>query len=411
MYRASVEYRNRRKALLGFAAIALIPLAGCAPTTQSVSTTTELSSTEGSKLDPLRIVPEEDRLEFTLLNPGETVSIEVSDLEVDFDCVDRSIWSADTDSASIRIGLITSGCATLLPGTGTAEEQAAQAEVRAELSPSTTATPAVQSPPESDEGEPETDDFFSTLLMWGNVIVQFLRTSWQWIVGIAVAIFLGAVFQQWYRSKHVRVILAGAPSAGKTDFWTALRKDSEPNSGGKPTVGSRTEPLVPLEMGRSTLYPHAMDTAGSQPELVLDAVRQPWAIRRWKQKIVLVVVISPSPDDGSSSRKPYDDAFIQQQIGYLSLPCAIVRTKNALKRPNAVVLFVSKFDLLSTNPPSDTASEQTGRELRSRFDQHRKLLEGACTQSNVPFEFIVGSANRGWGIDKARKALWDSVRK
>jgi hypothetical protein len=405
MHWSSIQRRSRTHVLLGFAALTLLTISGCESTTAA-----NLSSTENSALDPLRIIPEENRLEFTLLNPGETVSVDVSDLQVDFDCVDNSVFSAENTPASMRIILIRSGCATLLPDKGTADEQAAQAEVRPEPVPGAVETPTAESPSSSSGEESGLNRLFTTLTAWVSGIVNFIVGNYQWIIGILVTIFLGATYQQWHKTKHVRVILAGAPSAGKTDFWTALSKDSQPNSGGEATVGSKSELLAPLEMGKKILYPIAVDAAGGQPERVLDEIRSPRTIRRWRQKLMLVIVVSPLPEDTPLSADPYDELFIQQQIGYLSFPRALVRTKHASKRPHAVILFVSKFDLLSPNPPADTAAEQLNRELRSRFSEHRHLIEGACTEVNVPFEFIVGSAKRGWGVDEARKALWKSVR-
>lgn len=398
-------HQNASKVFLAGTVLAASLMAGCSSGHSLGTPLPAVSAPAGAKLDPLRIVSEDNKLEFSLMTPGQTVSLDVSDLKVDFDCVDKYYWAADVDSSILRLAFIKDGCATLVPGKGTDEEKKYQAEADAAQS-------STESPPPNNSQEAPPSGF----LQWMN---QAAAAAFALIViekpieslSLMAAILGIGVLHQWLKSRKVRVILAGVPASGKTDFWVALDKDQQPNSGGGPTAGMQSERLAPLEMGSKVLYPMAVDTAGSRPDMVLDEIRGLGLIRRWRQKLVLVVVVSPMPGDQPGSSPAFDDQFIQQQVGYMSLPRALVMTKDTRKRPHAVILFASKFDLLSQHGPgdSDPAAERARREVQAYFNTHRQLVEGACREMGVPFEFVIGSAKRGWGIDEARKALWKSV--
>src|SRR6266545_45369 len=72
--------------------------------------------------------------------------------------------------------------------------------------------------------------------------------------------------------------------------------------------------------------------------------------------------------------------------------------------PDLVVMFATKFDLLSRYSPQD-ADGKAAERMASAFAKHRELIENACNKNRVPFVWVLGSAVRGWGIEQLRKSL------
>ena len=103
-----------------------------------------------------------------------------------------------------------------------------------------------------------------------------------------------------------------------------------------------------------------------------------------------------------------DTDYIIEQRGFINLPQALVgKTRNV--RPALVVLFVTKFDLFSARPPYDTASDVARADIVARFEEHREALALQCQRSNIPFEYIIGSAKCGWGVRDLRDSVTRKV--
>ena len=79
------------------------------------------------------------------------------------------------------------------------------------------------------------------------------------------------------------------------------------------------------------------------------------------------------------------------------------------ERVDAVVVFVTKFDLLSDVPATDSAAKEVLANVRSMFSEHTAMLAEPCTQRGVPFQLIVGSARCGWGITTLRETVTNVI--
>jgi hypothetical protein len=76
-----------------------------------------------------------------------------------------------------------------------------------------------------------------------------------------------------------------------------------------------------------------------------------------------------------------------------------------------LVIFVSKFDLLSRHSPGDTSSQQEFSTIENTFAHHRAMAYKACKHANVEFRFHIGSSKEGWGVrDDLRNDLEDVMR-
>lgn len=321
---------------------------------------------------------------------GPRKTVDLSDMTLDVKCANR--WVYDP-SDSLRISLLEKGCARLLPGKGTAEEKAAESHAPGAGSNSST---SASQPGRSTE-------FLNGVLPW-------LSANWLNLLGL----FLGIASLGWtvwfIYNRRVRVVLIGAPSAGKTGLWKAL-KDGTAEPRLRPSIGaSRPVPLEPIPFGKYTLYPSITDTAGGEPWLALDELERSRSFR-WKRKLVLIVVASPiSVERPAGTTIRFDREFIDLQKGYINLPRAIIGAKKRRRRPDLVVFFISKFDLLAKVSPDDSAAANERGEVKRMFADHEKLLRTVCNNKSVPFTTVIGSAARGWGIDEVKKKLQGVIK-
>lgn len=320
-----------------------------------------------------------NKIAYRRLAPGKVVIVDVSDMKIDTECMENVIWS---DGQPLRLSLLERGCAYLLPGKGTQEEQAA------------------------DPGPP-TDDQEGSAWSWPSVwasIKTWSRENWQFIVGTTIGVG-GLAWVLWFiYHRRVRVLLLGAPGAGKTDLWTALKDGAAPDSNATPTIGrSQPHELEPINWGsKHTLYPEAIDSSGTEPWHVRDQLQRSRYTLRWRRKMVLIIVLAPTPkNSGQAGVDPVESSYIHQQHGYMSLPRAIIGTKYRRQRPHLVIVFVTKLDLLETLASNHNSG--AGQRLRAVFAPHRDLVEGLCREKGVPFHFAVGSSQQGWGVEDIRK--------
>ncbi|GLY21842.1 GTPase domain-containing protein [Micromonospora sp. NBRC 101691] len=371
------------------ALVTAAPAAAEAPTPQATS------KSDVERLVVVHYDPKTGKLRYTRVAPsGDPTEVNVSDMRIDPACAFDYYWYPNRN---IRISLLRQGCATLLPGKGTAEEQEAQ---RLAPKPSVSASADPAGP-----GETPSDT-------WPKVRA-WLADNGLDALGVVLAIGFGITGFRWYISRRdnrkVRVLLAGAPSAGKSGLWRALKDGTAP-SGLTPSVGKSTPAkLDPIPFGPYTLYPAVTDTAGSEPWLVLDEM----GIRRSRkrQKLVLVVVASPvSGNNRVSTPGEFDDAFIERQQGYMSLPRGIIGSADKHRRPDLVIFFVSKFDLVSAVAPADSTATGARQKVTAAFREHAKLLDSVCRDRGVPYQFVIGSATEGWGIDTITKKLQGVIK-
>ncbi|MEV0900990.1 GTPase domain-containing protein [Actinoplanes sp. NPDC049802] len=377
--------------------VLLSALVTAAPAIAEAPTPQPTSRTDVERRTVVYYDPKTGKLRYTLVAPsGDPAEVDVSDMRIDPACAFYYYWSPN---GNIRISLLRQGCATLLPGKGTPEEQEAQQQAP-KPSASASAGPAA-----AGQGETPSDT-------WPKVRT-WLAGNWLDALGVVLAIGFGITGLGWYVSRRdrrkVRVLLAGAPSAGKSGLWRAMKDGTAP-SGLRPSVG-RSVPakLDPIPFGTYTLYPAVTDTAGSEPWVVLDEM----GIRRnrKRQKLVLVVVASPvSGDNRVSTPGDFDDAFIKRQEGYMSLPRGIIGSADKYRRPDLVVFFVSKFDLVSAVAPTDSTATGARQKVTAAFREHARLLDSVCRDKGVPYQFVIGSATEGWGIDTVTKKLQGVIK-
>jgi hypothetical protein len=338
-----------------------------------------------------------------ILSVGAVVAgnVNVIGLDVDMGCAGKQAFDSSQD---IRIELLNDGCARLVGATRDPQEEQAQQAAKS-------AGKGIWSP--------------SIGAKIARLWAAFLRwLARNWLTILAVISFLLALasvpwFFKWSEQRkiekyqrRVRIVLAGVGGAGKTDLWIAWRDGLAPKSDSAPTVGTKPSIANPVRYGEFTLLPTVVDVGGPEPwELArqLKIMDETAGARRGHIRRILVFVLSPCPQNRINGSSPIDEDYIAQQKGYASLPMAIVGGDDVSIRPHMVIMFVSKFDLVSTVAPWDTNGTTAREDIEKRFREHRRLIEAACGRHGVRFTSVIGSAKTGWGVSELQNAIREVI--
>jgi hypothetical protein len=324
-------------------------------------------------------------------------NIDISGLYVDLGCVENARLSNVSD---IRAELLKQGCARIVGAPTDAAEQTAQAQAKA-----------------------------NHIGLWSQPsgagkFVQWVKTH-KLIsipsIGLLLAVLASPLLWLLFRwiikvffRRKVNIIITGAASAGKTGLWMAWKDEYNAGeiSGIPPTAGTHRAKIEPVMLDKWTLQPALIDVAGAEPYNVLQGIQSPRGLKgvvvRQRTKRVLLYVVAPTPEETKANGSPFDASYIAMQKGYAHLPVAIIGQHNPSIRPDLVIMFATKFDLLSDKEP--TNSNPKANEMVTAFRSHRELVESTCKRANIPFRWIIGSAKNNWNIGLLRKSLWEVIK-
>jgi hypothetical protein len=327
-------------------------------------------------------------------------TVDVTGLSVDVECARRYYFDR---LDLVRVELLKYGCAELTTASPTSAEAAAQNEAKNAHRERWAAAQETQAstPSASPGAAPESNGLYLRPL-W-----DYLGRNWIPMTSLLIAA-LGSVWLVRYIDRRryelkVRAVLVGATAAGKSELLNAWRDDSSPNlpeaQSHAVTVSRGLEPML---FGKYTIYPTLVDTVGAKPSQLLDQMYR--KRKRFKAKRILIVVVAPTRDRVANEGESIDNAFIEEQKGYMGVPMTVLGANRHYK-PDLVVLFATKFDLVSQNGPRDGDGRTMFQEVDRLFRNHQKLLKSRCEEVGVPFRWIVGSAREGWGIQDLRSAV------
>lgn len=398
-------------------AIAIAGLSGCSadsntePTTPSETVVVTAPGDSGSRtVDNYIFIAGVDNAgqvaQYSIMSSSGSGTIDIVGLDVSFECATGYRFSGEP--SGLRIRLLSTGCARLLDGAGSAEEQAAQAEAQAAALgiwaaavTSPINAPETGSPVDTAPESTQDSSWIDSVKDWLTAVWEWCRSNWQFVAGSLIGILGLWQFERWYHMRRVRVILAGPASTGKTALWGALENGSAGESNHAPTVGSPApQSMDPISFGHFTLHPVAVDSAGPDTWHVLDHSTRSRLSSKWKNKRILIVVCAPTRKDDASSQDVLDSEFITMQEGYMGLPRALIGSKSPRIRPDSVILFINKFDLVARHAPRDNDTKAEVALISNRFRTHSDSLKSACEINNVPFALVIGSAKQGWGTDE-----------
>lgn len=381
--------------------ILLFPLTGTLDRSTAVASETSTPSTPSKLSRPPYVqfdaLDDPGKLRVVRVETSKDEIIDVGGLDVDIACARKWQFRGTPDAASIRVDLLELGCAKLTSATPAEAEKAAEAKGKKDKAGiwSTSAAPPPAPNPAGVGG-------WSRFVSW---TVQ----NWLALLGLLLAIisvpWLAKGIDRWRHRWRVDVLLTGLPGAGKTDLWTAWRDNMAPKADAKPTTAITTSTsLRPVRYGEFTMDPCVVDGAGSDPASMLNSIRR----SRRRNRRVIVFVISARRQN-TANDVAYDHEFVVEQRGYANFPRAILGARDKRLRPRLVVLFLTKFDLLSSHDPWDSNSENVRVKAEQTFGEVIRAMRKDCQNAGVPFQFIIGSSKRGWGIQDLRDRVARSL--
>lgn len=357
---------------------------------------------------------------YQLANNGNTIdmgtgiernyAIDVSGLSVNLGCARSAHFPNISD---IRVDLLKQGCARIVGKPQNLVEKNAEAQAKTKHLGiwAVKNTPTQSSKASADH---KSASLLKAITRWIAKHKLISASSIGLLVAILASPWLIALVRlavEFFHKRKVRILIAGIRSVGKTGLWIAWKNEYTGGSAGQisgldPSVKPQQAKLQPIELTKWRLEPTLIDTPGAQPWHVINSIRRsagPKSAAR-RARRVLLYVVAPCPDEQKTSTDPFDRDYVAKQEGYAHLPMAIIGQRDPRIRPDLVVMFANKFDLLSDVRPKDSNGTDAAQ-MALAFASHRELIEKACNEASVPFSWIIGSAWRDWGIDDLRKSL------
>jgi hypothetical protein len=251
--------------------------------------------------------------------------------------------------------------------------------------------------------------------LWKSFDLEALKSAIAFWGGLSAAILTGSwLLQQGIRASRrieVSLLLLGPKSAGKTWLWARLDNpdisvaDLE-KLNPTPSVQKTSKPIRPRLMGRFEVYPFYIDVPGGEPGRHHEQMTKKRLFKR--NKCIFILILSTTPDV-TDNANVIDREYISEQLGYVSLPLALISSANSTK-PAMCMVVITKFDLFSDREPRHSGSSSAISQLNGIFQPHIARLEQACKTRGIPFELMFCSARDGWGIDsiynRIEKALF-----
>lgn len=360
-------------------------------------------------IDPTEI--QQDKVLYYRYARTEAGEVDLRDLDLGPGVIGRDLNKVFFSPSQIRTELLSRGWASLKDHTGVSEgELTAEAEARAEgrgLWRQEWLRNRQQELQAQSAQEKESEEGFVELVS----TIWLIARDWMLLLGslgvlVPLAVF---VYRRLVYRKRVHLLLVGDGSAGKTALFLRLHdadisRDDLKNL--KTTEAVKKYKDRPLAMGKYEVHPVLFDHPGIKPSTQIDGV----IVSRWSRalprarKVVVVFVVAPTqPFDFSSEE--HDLSYRLRQVGLLSVLADIYAMSNHVKKPDAMVLFLNKFDLFSKVPPGDSAAQAAKDRFLCLFREHSEAVKARADSANIKYKSIVGSTLETWGIEQVRKTV------
>lgn len=253
--------------------------------------------------------------------------------------------------------------------------------------------------------------------------VTRIWSALKWIIGGALTLGLGGWVAYYLRNRRVDLLFTGEPGAGKTALLKRVVNSGIPKQellniqATRAAYSQDNQPKIP--MGKLEVHPRVTDVPGSAYGTLWDMLipRFPlwesatgghkWDARLLRRSQVIVAVLAPSPLQ--SPIGSVDQDYVNVQLGAMRSYVVGALQSQKARTPRLVILFINKFDLISSVPPGDSAAGLHESSVKAAFRDHIAAVRDACSQRNVPFAFVIGSAVEGWQTGRVIEILREKL--
>ena len=248
--------------------------------------------------------------------------------------------------------------------------------------------------------ESTTKEWIAQILnnVW-DILLEWFVLLWKWIFGLASIGLTGLVAQYIYKKvfleRKLRLLIIGEPSSGKTAIFSRiLDPDVERQKilDLAPTQAlRRVYRNAFCRIGRYVIHPYLSDVPGSAFATVWDQF-----IKTRKQAILLVL----APSKLNVCSDGFDEKYIYTQLGYVQSYLEGGIGSKVIKKPKVIIIFLNKFDLISSLNPEDSTAANIKKKYLEIFSEHIQSADVAAKKASIPIHIIVGSALENWNCNR-----------
>ena len=235
---------------------------------------------------------------------------------------------------------------------------------------------------------------------WLDNIILLFKNGWKYVAlifGSSIVLFFFRDFirhliKKFLYERKVELIFIGVKGSGKTGLFMRFL---EPTASKHQITSLTPSQAFNLKKTRRVIsvgkkfeiLPSFHDTPGEELAKVHDLLLS-------ERKYAIIVVLSPTGKPTVSNKMDLFTApYITEQLHYCKYFVSTILQSTKMKnKPKFLVVFMSKFDLLSENPPNIKASEAETNRYLIEFREHIALIENSAKIRQIFMRTIIGSA-------------------
>jgi GTPase SAR1 family protein len=232
------------------------------------------------------------------------------------------------------------------------------------------------------------------------------------LVGGVLGFLIRYVYRRIWVQRRVVMSVIGLKGSGKSSVLKRfnnrhLTEDIIAKS--SPTIAREQLPSRgPVPVGRYEVVAELNDNPGDD----WGAFFQALATRRRVGVNIALLVLAPTDEVDATSANWRKDEYIQEQIGFAKGLIGGCLQARKISKPQLIIIYLNKFDLVSDQGPEDSASRAKVTEFRQVFKAllDQKFVTDNDGQGSAPIvRVIVGSALKDWGNKEIRLAIEDAL--
>ncbi len=228
------------------------------------------------------------------------------------------------------------------------------------------------------------------------------------LIGGVLSFVIRWVYRRFWVRRRVIVSVIGLKGSGKTSVLARFKNPNltqEAILNMSPTVAAETfDVRKPIPIGRYEVFARLHDNPGES----WGAFFQSLSIKGRFGTHIALLVLAPTDEVDATSANWRKDGYITEQIGLAKGLIGGSLEASGIHRPELVIIYLNKFDLISPHNPDDSSARQKAAEFRAVFDSflRQKAIVIHDRPSPTPIvRVVVGSALKDWGNKSIMSAV------
>jgi hypothetical protein len=228
------------------------------------------------------------------------------------------------------------------------------------------------------------------------------------LIGGVLSFTIRWIYRRFWVRRRVIVSVIGLKGSGKSSVLARIKNPNlteEAIVKMSPTVAAETfDVRKPIPIGRYEVYARLHDNPGESWGAFFQSLSKKG---RFGTNIALLV-LAPTDELDATVENWRKEKYIVEQVGLAKGLIGGSLEAIGIHRPDLVIIYLNKFDLISQHNSEDSSSRQKVSEFREVFSPFLSLKAIAIHDRKSPtpiVRIVVGSALKDWGSKAIMSAI------